>query len=236
MDGIHFKVRHNGKVVSKCIYLVIGLTQEGKKEVLGMWINEAESASFWMSVLTELKARGVQDILIASTDNLTGFTKAIAQVFPKTVTQLCVVHQIRNSCKYVPWKDRKAFAADLKAVYTAPSREAALAALEAFELQWGGKYGYAVKGWKDNWDELTQYFDYPAEIRRIIYTTNIIESLNSSIRKYTKAKNQFPDDKAALKAVYMAVNNVAQKWTLPIRDWGLILNQFIIIFDKRCNL
>ena len=236
MDGIQFRIRQGGKVINKCIYLVIGLNKAGMKEVLGMWLHETESASFWLSVLTDLKARGVADILIACTDNLTGFTQAIREVFPQAVTQLCVVHQIRNSCKYVAWKDRKAFVAELKNVYAAVNREAALHALEAFSEQWGAKYGYAITSWQNNWEALTQYFDYPLEIRTIIYTTNVIESLNSGIRKYTKAKTLFPDDQAALKAVYLAVMNIQKKWTQSIRNWGTILNQFIIIFGERCRL
>jgi putative transposase len=191
MDGIQFKVRHNGKVINKCIYLVIGLRNNGLKEILGMWINETESASFWLSVLTDLKARGVQDILIACTDNLTGFTKAIAVVFPQTITQLCVVHQIRNSCKYVSWKERKEFSADLKQIYGAVNKDAARYALEVFSDKWSSKYGYAITSWENNWEALTSYFDFPMEIRKIIYTTNVIESLNSGIRKFAKAKNLF---------------------------------------------
>jgi len=236
MDGIQFKIRHNGKVISKCIYLIIGLRKDGRKEVLGMWINETESASFWLSVLTDLKARGLQDILIACTDNLNGFNRAIAEVFPKTVTQLCVVHQIRNSCKYVSWKDRKAFVTDLKEVYGAVNRELARQALKDFEQKWGSKYGYAITSWQNNWDALTQYFDYPLEIRKIIYTTNAIESLNSGIRKYTTPKKLFPDDQAAIKAVYLAIINIQKKWTIAIDHWGTILNQFSIIFDERCDL
>lgn len=236
MDGISFKIRQNNKIINKTIFLVIGLNNHGKKQVLGMWVNETESASFWLQVLTDLKARGVEDILIACTDNLTGFTQAIHGAFPKTITQLCVVHQIRNSCKYVVWKDRKEFVADLKHVYGAPTREAAEEALNAFSLKWQQKYGYAILSWRNNWQELTSYFDFPLEIRKIIYTTNIIESLNSGIRKYTKTKTTFPDDQAALKAVYLAINNLEKKWGQSIHNWGLILNQFMTIFDKRCQL
>lgn len=236
MDGIHFRIRHNGKVITKCIYLVIGLNKDGRKDVLGMWINETESASFWLSVLTDLKVRGVQDILIACTDNLAGFTTAIREVFPKTLTQLCVVHQIRNSCKYVNWSERRQFVADLRTVYGAANREIAWNALDAFEAKWGKKYGYAVTSWRNNWEALTQYFDFPVEIRKIIYTTNVIESLNSGIRKYTKAKMMFPDDQAALKAVYLAIMNIQKKWVQAIRNWGTVLNQFIIIFENRCDL
>lgn len=236
MDGIVFKVRQNGKVQGKTIYLMIGLKQDGKKQVLGMWINETESASFWLSVLTDIKARGVRDILIASTDNLTGIRQAIRSAFPNTITQLCVVHQIRNSVKYVAWKDRRRFLADLKLVYDVINRDMAYQALEEFATKWNAKYAYAVKSWKDNWDELTAYFDYPIEIRRIIYTTNVIESLNSNIRKYTKTKTVFPDDQAALKAVYLAIANVETKWTMAIKEWGSVINQLVIIFGERCGV
>ncbi len=235
MDGISLKIRSNGKIINKTIFLVIGLNNQGMKEVLGMWINETESASFWLNVLTDLKARGVEDILIACTDNLKGFTDAIRSIFPKTITQLCVVHQIRNSARYVVWKDKKEFMVDLKAVYDAPNREAAADALNAFESKWGKKYGYAVQSWRNNWDDLTYYFDFPQEVRRIIYTTNVIESLNSGIRKYTRSKNIFPDDSSAMKAVYLAINNLEKKWVQTVRNWGAILNQFIIIFEDRCQ-
>lgn len=235
MDGIRIKIRHNSKIVNKCIYLVIGLTKEGKKEVLGMWIDLTESASFWMKVLNDLKQRGVEDILIACTDNLAGFTQAVKAVFPDTITQLCVVHQIRNSCKFVSYKERKEFAHDLKKVYAAINEEAAADGLDVFEQKWGTKYGYAIQSWRNNWDNLVPYFQFPAQIRRIIYTTNIIESLNSGVRKYTKTKTIFPHDDAALKVVYMAVAKVEKKWTMPIRDWGIILQQFLIIFGDRCK-
>jgi putative transposase len=235
MDGISLKIRSNGKVINKTIFLVIGLNKEGMKEVLGMWINETESASFWLTVLTDLKTRGVEDILIACTDNLKGFTDAIKSSYPKTLTQLCVVHQIRNSCRYVVWKDKKEFVTDLKAVYAASNQEAAANALDEFESKWGKKYGYAVQSWRTNWEDLTHYFHFPPEIRHIIYTTNVIESLNSGIRKYTRSKNVFPDDSSAMKAVYLAINNLEKKWTQTIRNWGAILNQFIIIFENRCQ-
>lgn len=236
MDGIVIKIRNNGKVQGKTIYLIIGLKQDGLKEVLGMWISETESASFWMNVLTDVKARGVEDILIACTDNLAGIRQAINAVYPKTVTQLCVVHQIRNSARFVTWKERKQFIADLRLVYGAINKETAYEALENFAAKWGSKYGYAIKSWKENWEELTSYFEFPLEIRRIIYTTNAIESLNSTIRKYTKTKTVFPDDQAAIKAVYLAVSNIQLKWTMPIRDWGMIMNQFIIKFGDRCRI
>ena len=236
MDGISIKIRHNGKIVNKTIYLVVGLSQDGMKQVLGMWVAPTESASFWMNVLTDLKARGVEDILIASTDNLAGFTDAIVSVFPNTVTQLCVVHQVRNSLRYVVWKEKKEFTADMKQIYQAPTLEAAEHALANFEKKWGVKYAYAVRSWKNNWERLTQFFDYPLEIRKIVYTTNIIESLNSGIRKYTKTKTIFPLDQAALKAVYLAIGNIEKKWTMPIRNWGMILQQFLIKFEDRCRI
>jgi putative transposase len=235
MDGISLKIRSNGKVINKTIFLVIGLNNQGMKEVLGMWINETESASFWLTVLTDLKSRGVEDILIACTDNLKGFTDAIKSSYPKAITQLCVVHQIRNSCRYVVWKDKKEFVEDLKTVYAAANLQAAADALNQFEAKWGSKYGYAIKSWRTNWDDLTHYYDFPQEIRKIIYTTNVIESLNSGIRKYTRSKSIFPDDSSAMKAVYLAINNLERKWTQTIRNWGAILNQFIIIFENRCQ-
>jgi transposase-like protein len=236
MDGISIKIRHNGKIVNKTIYLVIGLTQEGLKQVLGMWVAPTESASFWMSVLTDLKARGVEDILIASTDNLTGFTDAIISVFPLAVTQLCVVHQVRNSLRYVVWKEKKEFTTDMKKIYHAATIEAAEQALKNFEKKWGLKYAYAVRSWKNNWENLTQFFDYPLEIRKIVYTTNTMESLNRGIRKYIKTKSIFPHDQAALKAVYLAIGNIEKKWTMPIQNWGMILHQFLIKFEDRCRI
>lgn len=231
-----FKVRQNGKVVNKTIYLAVGMNREGHKEVIGMWLGESESASFWVGALTDLKARGVEDILITCTDNLNGFTNGIKSVFPQAATQICVVHQIRNACRYVVWKDKKTFSADLKAIYNAPNKDTALHELERFEEIWGHKYPYAIKSWRSNWDELTVFFDYPLEIRKIIYTTNVIENLNGKIRKYTKTKGSFPDDQAVKKAVYLALREVTRKWTQPHRNWGLILNQFSAIFNERCRL
>ena len=201
-----------------------------------MWIAENESAAFWLTVLTDLKARGVEDILIACTDNLTGFTQAIKGVFPNAITQLCIVHQIRNSCKFVVWKDRKEFCADLKNIYAATNVENAEKALIAMDLKWGTKYKYAIQSWRNNWENLTQYFNYPLEIRKIIYTTNTIENLNRGIRKYTKSKVQFIDDNAVIKAVYLSIANIEKKWDMPIQNWGIILHQFLTIFDNRCRL
>ena len=236
MDAISIKVKDNGKIINKSIYLVVGLSKEGRKEVLGMWINHTESASFWMSVLTDLKARGVEDILIASTDNLKGFTEAIKAVFPNTDTQLCIVHQIRNSLRYVVWTDKKTFVADLKTVYGAVNLQAATEAFIIFKDKWNKKYPHAVSSWERNWNELTAFFKYPLEIRHMIYTTNTIESLNSTIRKYTKTKTVFPDDNSALKAVYLAIGIIERKWTGVVRNWGLLLNQFLITFEDRCKL
>ncbi len=236
MDGISFKVRENSKVVNKTVYIAVGLKTNGMKEVLGLWLGKNESSAFWMSVLTDLKARGVEDILITATDNLNGFTDTIRASFPESVTQICVVHQIRNTCRYVVWKDKKEFTRDMKEIYTAPNKEAALAALNDFGLKWESKYSYAIKSWKDNWDELTVFFDYPVEIRKIIYTTNLIENLNGKIRKYTKNKLSFPTDDAVMKSVFLSVREVSKKWTQPIRNWGVILNSFLIIFEDRVRL
>lgn len=236
MDGIVFKVRESGKVINKTVYLCVGLNNRGYKEVLGMWIGKAESSSFWMSVLTDLKARGVEDILITVTDNLNGFTETIRAVFPQSTTQICVVHQIRNSCRYVVWKDLKEFTSDMKEIYTSVNRDQAAIALEHFEQKWGSKYRHAVQSWHRNWNDLTAFFDFPVEIRTIIYTTNLIENLNGKIRKYTKTKLSFPTDDALRKSVWLAIGEIEKKWTMPIRNWGIVMNQFLVIFENRIEL
>lgn len=236
MDGIQVRIRQNGKYINKCIYMVIGLKNDGYKELLGMWLAESESAGFWLGVLTDLKARGVQDVLIACTDNLKGFSQAIRGVFPQAVTQVCIVHQVRNSCKYVLWKDRKAFCADLRGIYTATNIRGAEQALAQMDQKWGPKYPHAIQSWHNNWENLSQFFHFPMEIRHIIYTTNTIENLNRGIRKYIKTKVQFNEDQAALKAVYMALMNIEEKWTKPIKNWALIIYQFITIFENRCKI
>ncbi|WP_423818582.1 IS256 family transposase [Salinimicrobium sp. TIG7-5_MAKvit] len=236
MDGIVFKVRENSKVVNKTIYIAVGLRRDGKKEVLGLWLGKNESAAFWMSVLTDMKARGVEDILITATDNLNGFTDTIKNVFPQSKTQICVVHQIRNACRYVVWKDKKAFTRDMKLIYDAPTKQAAEAALEDFATQWNSKYSYAIKSWRDNWEDLTVFYEFPLEIRRIIYTTNLIENLNGKIRKYTKNKLSFPTDDAVMKSVYLALREATKKWSMPIRNWGIVLNQFLTIYEERVQL
>ena len=236
MDGIVFKVRENSKVINKTIYMAVGLRRDGKKEVLGLWLGKNESAAFWMSVLTDMRARGVEDILITATDNLNGFTDTIRSVFPQSKTQICVVHQIRNASRYVVWKDKKAFTRDMKHIYNAPTKEAAAAALKDFADQWESKYSYAIRSWRENWEDLTVFFEFPLEIRKIIYTTNIIENLNGKIRKYTKNKLSFPSDQAVMKSVYLALREATKKWSMPIQNWGIVLNQFLVIFEKRVQL
>ncbi|WP_338395317.1 IS256 family transposase [Fulvitalea axinellae] len=236
MDALVFKVRENSKVVNKAVYIAVGLRTDGKKEVLGFWLGKNESASFWMSVLTDMKARGVRDVLITATDNLAGFTEAIKSVFPQTATQICVVHQVRNSFKYVAHKERKEFAKDMKAIYDSANETQAKQALEYFAQKWEHKYSYAVKSWRDNWDELTVFLGFPLEIRKIVYTTNLIENLNGKIRKYTKNKLSFPTDEAVVKTVFLAIREATKKWTMPVRNWGMILNQFLVIFEDRIKI
>ncbi|MDM8159033.1 IS256 family transposase [Labilibaculum sp. K2S] len=236
MDGIVFKVRENSKIINKTIYIAVGLRRDGLKEVLGLWLGKNESSAYWLSVLTDMKARGLEDILITATDNLNGFTDTIRNVFPLATTQICVVHQIRNTCRYVVWKDKKEFTMDLKLIYGAPTKNAAEAALEDFANKWNSKYSYAVKSWRENWEELTAFFEFPLEIRKIIYTTNLIENLNGKIRKYTKNKLSFPSDDAVMKSAYLATREATRKWTMPIQNWGVILNQFLAIFEERVRL
>lgn len=233
LDGIVFKVRRDAKVVNKCLYSVLGINMDGRKEILGMWMSETESASFWASICNELKNRGVSDILIACRDNLSGFSQAIEAAFPHTEQQLCIIHQIRNSTKYVSYKDLKALMADLKLVYGAVSEEAALDALCAFGEKWGKKYPQILKSWETNWAELSTYFKYPQEVRTIIYTTNAVEGFHRMLRKYTKTKTIYPTDDAVRKSVYLSIQEISRKWTMPIRDWGLIIGQLSIFFDGR---
>jgi putative transposase len=236
MDGISLKVRSNGKIINKSVYIIIGLNTLGKREVLGLWINETESASFWMNVLNDLKMRGVEDILIACSDNLKGLTQGIKAVFPQTVAQLCIVHQIRNTLRYIAAKDKRAFMKNLKKVYTATNEETASEEFLALEKNWQQKYPYAIKSWINNWHELTAFLKYPLELRRIIYTTNTIENLNRIIRKFTKTKCMFPDDDALKKAVYLSLRQASFHWTTTIRNWPVIANQFMILFPDRCNI
>jgi transposase-like protein len=213
MDAIHFKVKQDNAIINKAAYMVIGIDLEGHKDVLGMWIGENESAKFWLGVLNDLKHRGIKDILINCVDNLTGFSEAIAAVYPQTDVQKCIVHQLRNSFKHVSYKDLKAVAAALKPIYKAVNEPAAAAALDAFEAEWGKKYPYVVRSWRANWTELTAFFQYPEELRKIIYTTNVIESYNRQLRKVTKGKSIFPTDESLMKMLYLSTMDVMKKWT-----------------------
>jgi len=233
LDCIVLKIRQDKQVINKAIYLALGVNMEGHKELLGMWISENEGAKFWLSVLTELQNRGVQDILIACVDGLKGFPDAINTVFPETQIQLCIVHMVRNSMKYVPWKDYKAITADLKTIYQASTEESALKALADFSDKWDDKYPQFSRSWKAHWENLNTLFQYPEDIRKAIYTTNAIESLNSVIRKATKKRKVFPTDDSAKKVVYLAIRQASEKWTMPIRNWKTALNRFMIMFEDR---
>jgi putative transposase len=236
LDAMHFKVRVEGKVVSKAFYTVLAVTPEGKKDILGLYLSEAEGARFWLGVLSDLKARGVEDILIASIDGLKGFPEAIAEVFPKTEIQLCVVHQIRNSLKYVASKEQKTFMADLKLVYKATNKELAEHHLLELNEKWGKKYPAVMRSWSNNWEALSQYFKYPEIIRRMIYTTNIVEGFHRQIRKYTKNKGAFTSENALNKLIYCACQKVLEKWNQPMHNWGAIVSQLQIFFDDRLHL
>ena len=233
LDAIHYKVRQEGQIVNKAAYMIIGIDLDGQKDVLGMWIGESESAKFWLNILNELKNRGVKDILITSVDNLSGFSEAINACFPQTQIQKCIVHQIRNSTRYVSYQDLKKFTTDLKPIYKAISEEKALEELDRFEEKWGKKYPLAIKSWRSNWPELATFFRYPAEIRKIIYTTNIIASYHWQLRKVTKPKSVFPTDDSLLKILYLITVDITKKWTGRIQNWGLILAQFSIYFEER---
>ena len=233
LDAIHYKVREEGMVVKKAVYIAIGTDLQGKKDVLGLWVGATESAKYWLSVLNGLKNRGVSDILIVSVDGLTGFTEAIAVAYPKAEVQRCIIHQIRSSTRYVSYKDIKAFTAALKPIYKAPTEEAALEALNELEMGWSTKYPAAVKSWRNNWSELSTMFKYPEQIRRIIYTTNAIENFNRQLRKATKTKSAFVSDDALLKQLYLTTMQVTEKWTMPIRDWGSILACLMMYFGDR---
>jgi transposase-like protein len=235
LDGIVYKVKKDAKVINKCFYTVLGLNMEGRKEILGMWITENESASFWASVCNELRNRGVEDILIACRDNLSGFSSAIESAFPKTEQQLCIIHQIRNSTRYVSYKDLKAVMADLKAIYQAPSEDDALYHLEEFKETWGKKYPQIAKSWEDNWASLSAYFKYPAEVRRLIYTTNAVEGFHRMLRKYTKTKTVFPSDDSLKKSIFLSIQEITKKWSMPVRDWGIIMGQLCIFFEERLS-
>lgn len=231
LDCIVLKIRQDKQVINKAIYLALGVNMEGHKELLGMWLSENEGAKFWLNVLTELQNLGVKDILIACVDGLKGFPDAINTVFPEAQIQLCVVHMVRNSVRYVPWKDYKAVTADLKTIYQASTEESALQALEDFSDKWDDKYPQISRSWKSHWENLNTLFQYPEDIRKAIYTTNAIESLNSVIRKATKKRKVFPTDDSAKKVVYLAIRQASEKWTMPIRNWKTALNRFMIMFE-----
>lgn len=232
-DALFVKSRQEGPVINKAVYLALGINLEGEKELVGLWIAETEGSKFWLSVFNEIKNRGVQDCFIACVDGLKGLPEAIEAVFPKTQVQLCIVHKLRNSFKYVPWKDRKAVAKDLKAVYSAATIKEAEHALDKFSDTWDAKYPAISPSWRSDWERLTVFFDYSPEIRKAIYTTNAIESLNYSLRMSLKNKGAFPNDDAIFKVLYLAINRVAKKWTMPIRNWKVALNQFVILFGDR---
>ena len=233
LDCIHAKVRDSGAVRVKAVYLALGVNLNGDKELLGLWVAQTEGAKFWLQVTTELKNRGVQDIFIACVDGLKGFPEAIEAVFPKTAVQLCIVHMVRYSLNFVSWKLRKAIAADLRTIYTAATIEEAEMRLVEFAAKWSAGYPAIVQSWQRNWARIVPFFDYPAEIRKVIYTTNAIESVNMSLRKVTKNRGSFPNDDALIKLYYLALRNISKKWTMPIQNWKAALNRFTIMFDER---
>ena len=233
LDAIHVKIRTDGRVQTRAVYLALAVDMEGQKELLGLWIGEAEGAKFWLNILTDLSSRGVHDILICAVDGLRGFPEAIASVFPKTEVQLCIVHLVRNAVRYVPWKDRRAVVRDMKLIYRAPTVEAAEQALEAFDDAWGEKYPMAVKTWRERWEQVIPFFSYPDPIRKAIYTTNAVESLNSSLRRVMRKRGAFPTEDSVRKVLYLAIKQKSKKWTMPIRDWPAALNFFSIVFEGR---
>jgi len=235
-DAIRIKIRDSGKVVNKVVYLALGIDLEGQKDLLGMWIAHNEGAKFWLSVLTELRNRGINDILIACIDGLKGFPDAIESVFPDTDIQLCIVHMIRNSVRFVSWKDRKNITMDLKNIYRAATEEEGKKQLDVFAKKWDKQYPTISKSWYDNWDNLKTFFDFPDYIRKVIYTTNAVESINMSLRKVTKTRASFPNDKAVYKMIYLAIQNISKKWTMSIQNWHQAINQFAVKYNDRVNL
>ena len=236
LDAMHYKVKDSGKTSTRAIYNVLAINKEGKKDLIGMYVSESEGANFWLSVLTDLKARGLNDILIACIDNLNGFAEAIATIFPRAEIQSCIVHQIRNSLKYVASKDQKLFMADLKNVYRAVSKQQAEGELDKLEEIWGKKYPVVLNSWRSNWHKLSTYFAYDAQIRRLIYTTNAVEGFHRQIRKVTKNKGVFPNDMALMKLIYLATMNIAKKWTQPLQNWAITVQQLRIRFEERMPL
>jgi len=235
-DALRVNIRDQGHIHKKSVYIALAIRLDGQKELLGMWIEENEGAKFWMGILNELKNRGVQDTLIAAVDGLTGFPDAVTAVFPDTEVQLCMVHMVRNSVKYVPYKDRTAVTADLKKIYTAPSADAAMALLDTFSEKWDKKYPAISRSWRSRWNEVTPFMKFSPEIRRAIYTTNAIESVNYTLQRNLKTRQSFPNDEAAMKLMYMILRRISKRWTMPIRNWGEALNQFAIIYGDRVPL
>ena len=236
LDALFVKVRHEGRVVKKAVYLALGINLDGEKELLGLWIAQSEGAKFWLGVLTELKNRGVQDVFICCVDGLSGFEEAIEAVYPQTIVQLCIVHMVRGSLRFVTWKDRKAVAKDLKAIYRAATVEQAELELVRFAERWDATYPTISRSWQRHWDRIVPFLAYPPEIRKVIYTTNAIESLNRSLRKVLKTRGALPSDEALLKLLYLALGKITKKWTMPIRDWKAALNRFAIEFEGRMPL
>ena len=235
LDAIHYKIKENGRYISKAVYTILGVGLNGKKEILGLYLSENEGANFWLQVLTDLNNRGVQDILIASVDGLKGFPEAINAIFPNTEVQLCIVHQIRNSIRYVASKNQKEFMKDLKLIYQSISKEAAEIELDNLEEKWGKKYPIVIQSWKNKWENLSSYFKYPEDIKRIIYTTNIIESVHRQFRRLTKTKGAFPNENSLLKLLFMGIKNSEKKWTMPVWNWSLTLSQLAIFFEGRLD-
>jgi len=235
LDAIHYKIKDNGRYVSKAVYTILGLNVEGKKELLGLYLSESEGANYWLSVLTDLHNRGIKDILIASIDGLTGFPEAINTIYPDTEVQLCVIHQIRNSMKYVASKNQKEFMRDLKPIYQAQTKQVAETALEALDAKWGKQYPLVISSWQRKWDNLSVYFKYPEYIRKVIYTTNAIEAVHRQFRKLTKTKGGFPNENSLLKLLYAGILNASKKWTMPVQNWNLALSQLAIHFEGRLD-
>lgn len=233
LDALHLKMRLDGLVQTRAVYLALGVNIEGRKELLGLWIGEKEGSKFWLSILTELRNRGVRDILIACVDGLTGFPEAIESEFPKTEVQLCIVHMVRNSLRYVSWRERKVVAKDLRAIYSAATVELAWSALESFSEKWDAKFPTIGRSWRDRWEQVIPFFAYPPEIRKVIYTTNAIESIQSQLRRVTRQRGAFPTPESAKKVLYLAIDKISERWSRPIKDWVAALNHFSIVFEDR---
>lgn len=236
LDAIHYKIKENGRFVSKAIYTILALNIEGKKELLGLYLSDTEGAHYWLNVLTDLQNRGLKEVLIACVDGLKGFPEAIATIYPETEVQLCIIHQIRNSAKYVASKNQKAFMADLKSVYRAATKNAAEIALDELEIKWGKQYPVVIKSWRDKWDNLSVFFKYPEDIRKTIYTTNAVEAVHRQFRKLTKTKGGFPSENSLLKLLYAGILNASEKWTSPVHNWNLTLSQLCLHFEGRLDI